>query len=1148
MIPEQLSSATAIAFRGRGTSRDTDSHSLSVSTPSFPLDFAGNPDAAALVGEGLRLAYGHQFNPVFASEISRIDFLPHQRIAVYEHMLPSEPLRFLLADDAGAGKTIMTGLVIREMLLRDRIRRVLVVPPAGLVGNWERELRTLFRLQFRIVIGADTLKGNPFAGPDNDLAIVSIDTLAGERVFGELRSPDAKAYDLVVFDEAHKLAASTQNQRTRKTRRYKLAEALAGCPTAVDSAYLGLQWSSRHLLLLTATPHMGKDSPYHHLWRLLDHRLFPTSEAYLRFPQHDRSRYFIRRTKEEMVDPEGKPLYRPRYCDTFSYSLTSGPEGEQALYDATTDYLRSIYRRGSWRGASRLVMGVFQRRLASSSFALERSFERRAQKLREAAEALRSGQLTTRELTSRCRGVERRYRVDYFDSHSADEDALEGQRREASEEFEAEVLGAVVSADIDELDSEIAMLEELAQSAREIIDSGRESKFDKLREVLEDPRYASEKWLIFTEHRDTMEYLEDRLEGLGYTGQVARIHGGMNWSEREEQVEHFRDPGGARYMVATDAAGEGINLQFCAFMANYDIPWNPARLEQRMGRIHRYGQKRDVRIVNIVAGGTREGRVLQVLLRKLEAIRRELRSDKVFDVVGRLFEDTSLRDYMVNAVSGDQSEDGVLEEVGKALDGNRVRRLGEAQERVYGKPGDVSVHLGRLRESMTRERHLKLLPGYVRLFVERSAALLRLDIEGNLNEYFRLVPRQRGGLDFLLTALERYPVEAHDRLCFERSTPDNESIWLHPGEPVFDALSEYVVHKFSEDALRGSIFTDPRTEKPYLFHLAVASACLMDEDRLEGDQTNRPEAAESVTSKRTLERKLFAVRQEKGSEAVESLVEPLLLQGARVPPGAVPLAARGLPMRAEAREHLERVANTKLIGPRRLARKAALPEEKRNLRISFDLHEADLVARRNALSGKPGDTEAAAMARLKSRQRRLFKEKELALAALEAEPDRIVLGSMEFVLHGLALPPVSEVEREQFSTSVEDIAVRAAIAWERERFATVQDVSKPVLARAAGLQSWPGFDLLSVHPDGEERNIEVKGRAGRGGIQIADNEWKAACHLKDRYWLYVVFNCLGPSPELLRIQNPFQRLLASHHGSSAYTISAKSLAAAAEPA
>ena len=1105
---------------------------VTASASTVGLDFAGDPDAVSAVAEALRLAHGHQFNPKFASEISRIDPLPHQRIAVYEHMLRQDPLRFLLADDAGAGKTIMTGLVVRDMLLRGRIRRVLIAPPAGLVGNWERELRTLFKLPFQIVTGAAARQSsNPFQGGAGDLVVVSMDTLAGAGVFGALGSPDAEPYDLVVFDEAHKLAASTYNNRTRKTRRYELAEALAGCPSP-HPRYSGLGWSARHFLLLTATPHMGKDSPYHHLWRLLDPHVFATGEAFRRVPQHERGRHFIRRTKEEMLDLAGRPLYRPRSCDTFSYELTPGPDGEQALYDATTDYLRHMYDQAlGGGGAARLATGVFQRRLASSAWALFRSFQRRAKKLAETAEALRSGKVTPLELSRSRRCLERQYPKDYFDEHGADEDLVEGDSAEAHEVFETAVLGAIVSADIEDLESEIAVVEGLATRAKAVVDSGRESKFDKLREVLEDPSHAAEKWLIFTEHRDTMDYLVRRLEGLGHAGQVANIHGGMNWPERERQVERFRIPGGARYLVATDAAGEGINLQFCAFMANYDIPWNPARLEQRMGRIHRYGQKRDVRIVNLVAGSTREGCVLQVLLEKLEAVRRELDSDKVFDVVGRLFENASLKDYMVKALASSDGGQQVIAHIGDALDSGRVRKIAEDDERAYGPPGDVATRLDGLRDDMERERYLQLLPAYVRRFVEKSATLLELEIQGDLDGWFSLVPKRPGALDPLLPALEGHPAEVRARLCIRRTAAEAEDcVWLHPGEPVFDALREHVVRTFAADALRGGIFIDPKTKAPYMSHLAVASV-----------QLEAPDARPRV-----LECRLLAVRQEADGPPIESTVDPLLLlqSAGHIPPGAVPLAARGIRMRAEAANHMERIAQERLAGARRKALEADLPERRRRMQAGFDLRSAKLVSQRVQLVGKEDVDDD--VAEIKSAQRTLEAEKTEALAVLEAAPGQVVAGDVQFVVHALAVPATSDADVEEYDERVEEIAVRIATAWETERGAVVQDVSKPAFARTAGLPNWPGFDLLATQPNGDVRRIEVKGRADRGGVHVAANEWAQALHLGESYWLYVALNCATPEPVLIRIRDPFDKLFARERTSTAYTISTKSLIDAAE--
>ena len=513
--------------------------------PATPtLDFAAKPEVVSAVAEANRLAHGHLFNPTFATEISSIDPLPHQRIAVYEHMLGQTPLRFLLADDAGAGKTIMTGLYLRETMARQLLKRVLIVPPAGLVGNWEREMRTLFRLPFRIVRGAEARAGNPFAEPDSDRVIVSVDTLAGERMFARLREAAApgvaRPYDLVVFDEAHKLAARRGNDlRVHKTERYRLAEALAGLPAREERWQLG--WSARNILLLTATPHMGKDFPYYCLWRLLAPDALPTLDAFDAFPETQRCRHFIRRTKEEMVRFDGRPLYPQRRCDTLSYALTSA---EQALYDATTAYVSETYNKARIlnRSAARLAMSVFQRRLASSSYALMRSFERRLGRIDEAILLVQEGR--SDELNRRQTRIGRT--ADVFESLTADEDTDDAGQREAHEAFEEEALGGLVAITLTELREERAEVEALLSQARELANAGEDSKFAKLRGLMADRAFAGEKLIVFTEHRDTAESLVHRLEGLGFTGRVALIHGGLDYREREAQVELFRRPIRAR--------------------------------------------------------------------------------------------------------------------------------------------------------------------------------------------------------------------------------------------------------------------------------------------------------------------------------------------------------------------------------------------------------------------------------------------------------------------------------------------------------------------------------------------------------------------------------------------------------------------------
>ena len=278
-------------------------------TPAVPgLSFEGDPEAIKLVVDAHRLRNGHQFNKAYGLELSRVVPLPHQRVAVYEHMLPQNPLRFLLADDAGAGKTVMTGLYIREMINRGRLRRVIICCPAGLTWNWQRELRNFFDLDFRILRGQDFQNGDPFSD-EQGLFIISVDTAAPEAIRERLQSLTDGRFDLAVFDEAHKLSWSDSRRLDTKTRRYRLAETLS---------------KATHLLLLTATPHMGKQFPYFALWRLLDANIFSTLDALDAVTPDKRRQFFIRRLKEEMVDYQGQPIYKPRLFTTNRLTISAG--------------------------------------------------------------------------------------------------------------------------------------------------------------------------------------------------------------------------------------------------------------------------------------------------------------------------------------------------------------------------------------------------------------------------------------------------------------------------------------------------------------------------------------------------------------------------------------------------------------------------------------------------------------------------------------------------------------------------------------------------------------------------------------------------------------------------------------------------------
>jgi SNF2 family DNA or RNA helicase len=1082
------------------------------------LDFTADANHVKALVEGERLSFGHLANPVFATEVARIDALPHQRIAVYDFMLQQPRLRFLLADDAGAGKTIMSGLYIREMLSRRLLKRILIVVPAGLVGNWQHELSTLFGLDFHVVAGSDARLENPFVGRRSDRVIVSVDTLAGDRMFAALRREDVEPYDLVIFDEAHKLSYDrTADYRDRKTQRYKLAEALAGVPHVLPQ--WKLTWATHHLLLLTATPHMGKDFSYYALWRLLEPEMISTPQALQEIPSDQKKRHFIRRSKEEMVKLSGEPLYPRRVADTLTYELARGENGEQALYDRMTDYLLHVYNRARLlnRSAARLAMNVFQRRLASSTWATYRSLERRIEKLDEIIEEIESGRITIDEILARQRNFDDS--DDVFDGKTSDEESS-SEGREENELAEDKLLGNIVAASLADLFAEREVVVKLRDLAYAVYAEGSESKFDRLSEIITDPRYANEKLIVFTEHRDTLDFLVRRLHGLGYTGQTATIHGGMHFMERQQQVEHFRAPaagGGARFMICTDAAAEGINLQFCWIMINYDVPWNPARLEQRMGRIHRYGQMHDpVIILNLVAPSTREGRVLHVLLEKLAKIRKQLRADKVYDSIGRIFAGVSIKQYMERALHGEI--DFVEREMDGLLTKDHVRAISEQEKAIYGEGGDVKRELPRLQERIGHETYFRLLPGYVRRYLETAAPLVDIQIDGDPGDSFAFRPQEQGAADRILAAMEMYPLQQRARLTVARPADPRSSIWIHPGEAVFDAFREIARKRLGKDALRGAVFIDPTASVPYIFHLArITIVRKADPD------------IEDLRNEETIECRLIGLRQTESADLTLCPAEHLLLLHGRagLPAEAQKLAAMAESHRALAHLYVtERVAR-EMAADRRSGLTATLAERQSFLRRGLDFREAELAAARAKIAPKARDgnkTAAQRLTEIREEQRLLELRRETALAILRREPELIAPGEVEFIAHALVVPTADEEEIRRHGLNVEQTAMDLVRAYEEAAGANVRLVHLPRLAREAGLPDHPGFDILSERA-GERRCIEVKGSSAGGDIEITDNEWARACNLRSEYWLYAVYHCASPFPQMVRVQDPFEKLL-----------------------
>lgn len=1084
---------------------------LDVPSETPRLNFEGDPESIKLVLDAHRLRNGHQFNRAFGLELSRVEPLPHQRVAVYEHMLAQTPLRYLLCDDAGAGKTIMTGLYVREMINRGRIKRVLICCPAGLTWNWQRELRHFFDLEFHILRGSDFSRGDALA-ENEGLFILSVDTAANESVRARL---EQESWDLVVFDEAHKLAWADGKRPDSKTRRYRLAESLS---------------RATHLILLTATPHMGKAWPYFALWRLLDSNLFSTPDALAEIGSEKRRRYFIRRLKEEMVDYKGAPIYKPRLCQTVSFRLS--PE-EREFYDASSEYLRWSYEtnRTLNRNAAAMVVAVLQRRLASSTAAMLQSLRRRRDKILHGAASLAS-------LPSADRLLEE------LENLTADDSEPTGTGTESLERIEDEAMQLVTPQNEGQLKRELTYLDALINQGERILDGEKEAKFSKLREMVDAPEFQREQILIFTEHRDTLDHLQHRFEALGYTGQIAAIHGGMDVEERERQRVLFmpveerrrqglRNPGGpsARILLATDAAGEGINLQFAWIMVNFDVPWNPARLEQRMGRLHRFGQRHDeVRIFNFVALETREGNVLATLLDKLEEARRELCTDKVFDVVGQQLVDVSIRDLLQKALFEKAPPYAAQKQLESLLATQRLRAAVEEQRKQASSFGDVAKRLGQLNAEIDRERFDQLLPAYVANFVEKAAPRLGFEVDGDLQTKARLIRTSAAAWIEPASAQwrEGLPPFISVRRSMGADAPGGATAFLRPGEPLFDALCEESVRRFNPDVLRGGLYVDPSAERPYY---AAVYSCQLGERCVHG----------KGNPSRLLDRRLIGLRwDERGSFEDTAPNHILALVGA--PPSLIWKAGSLLQNptaqveRADA--HARMVAESTFLQNARTLVRAESAAKLEDLQKGFDFSAGDLAERRAELARRvrEGDVQAVPLLEAVKRQQADLEQLKAETLLLEKRrPDLMDIIAMDRIAIALVIPDPSPEAEELYTKNIEAIAVRIAINHEIDRHqARVFDVSAPHLAR--------GYDLESHRASGERIVIEVKGRAGRGHVQLTENEWPTAANVREKYWLYVVVDC-ATSPKLYRVQDPVRLAFKTRQS---FTLNLGDIVAAAE--
>jgi superfamily II DNA or RNA helicase len=1030
--------------------------------------YDGNPLRFRLGVEAQRLALAYEHDPYFSLSISRVDPLPHQVEAVYDFMLPLPRIRFLLADDAGAGKTIMAGLLLRELKLRGLVERTLIVAPANLAFQWQRELADRFREPFEIVRGVDLRSAygtNPWQ--EKTQVITSIDWAKRDEVEESL----ARAHwELVIVDEAHRMSA---RDAEHKTERYKLGELLSE--------------RTDHLLLLTATPHKGDPENFSLFLQLLDRDVYGHVRSLEEAMRRQNAPFYLRRAKEALVtfpDPETgavSRLFTERKAETASFDLD---EEELEFYELLTRYVQDQSIRAAADQSARgraigFTMAMYQRRFASSLYAARRSLERRLTKIERKLD-----ELERRSASQQASFDERR--LEDLEELTDDEVA----------QLEEEIEETSLASDREQLQLEKEDVVPLIARAKELEERNVSSKLEKLRTVLNDENIfgdPSTKLLVFSEHKDTVDFLVEALSSWGLT--VTQIHGGMSIGDRDTPGTRlyaeraFKED--AQVLVATEAAGEGINLQFCWLMVNYDIPWNPMRLEQRIGRIHRYGQERDCLIFNFVAENTREGQVLHRLLDRLDEIRRGLGSDQVFDVVGEVvpanFVERLLRDHYAGRISSDQMLDRIVE----AVDREKFERItASALEGLARKDLNLARLIGKRAEAKER----RLVPEVIEEFFLEGGPIAGVNPKPERPFVARVgrLPRQ---LIEIGRALEtRYGRLGRDyrRVAFDREVLEQEPTleWVTPGHPLFEAVREQVWREAQEDLRRGALFFDLHRDEPARFDVFDSSI----KDGMG----------------QTLHRRLFVVESTTNGFALRQPTVFLDLS-----PGEGEVSSVDIGSREESEHFLVKEALEPFLHSVQSEREIEVETISRHVDVSLNT----LIDRLQIQVGElmeqvaRGDEGAAGRlsqaegrldelnGRLEQRHEELAKQWHLTLADLSHVGSAWVLPHPERT--GAFAPMVSD-------PVIEGMAMREAMKYETAHGWEPEDVSKENR----------GFDVLSRQRGGPGvRFIEVKGRATVGPVALTSNEYRTSKRLRDDFWLYAIFECTS-DPRLVRVNDP----------------------------
>ena len=1079
-----------------------------------PWSFDGDGQIFRLVAEAHRIQLAHLFDPLLAVHSSNVDPLPHQITAVYEAMLPKQPLRFLLADDPGAGKTIMAGLLIKELIARGDLKRCMIVCPGSLATQWQDELLNRFDLSFQILTNEgieSAVTGNWFM--ENDLAITRLDKLARNEDIQNKLLTDNNYYDLVIFDEAHKLSATFFGGEAKYTKRFRLAEKVSH--------------KTRHFLLMTATPHNGKEEDFQLFLSLLDGDRF---EGKHREGAHqvDTSDLMRRMVKEDLLKFDKTHLFPPRIAYSQEFELSPM---ETRLYAEVTEYVRDEFNRAEAlqndkkrAGTVGFALTILQRRLASSPEAIYQSIYRRRLRLTE--------KLNEAELVNRGMQIKISLTSTLDDD---DLDDLEDGTELEMEQTEAKVLDQATAAQtVEELRKEITRLADLEKLAAEIRRSAEDTKWVQLAQVFDltlrssdplahekDEVYGGgnipppkgsrhQKLVVFTEHRDTLNYLQQRIGTLLGPSAVQVIHGGVGREDRLKAQEKFLYDPDVRVLLATDAAGEGINLQRAHLMINYDLPWNPNRLEQRFGRIHRIGQTEICYLWNLVARNTREGEVYLRLLQKLEEARTSL-GGKVFDVLGQLqFDGRQLRDLLIEAIRY-----GERPEV-KAKLSQQVESGGDLSHLMDLLRDNALTHdtmdisrLEGIRQSMELAEARKLQPFYVRqLFVEAFEKLGGTIKEREKGRFeIKRVPATIRNRDREIG--RSMPVlEKYERVVFEKHLINQEGkirgAFLTPNHPLVQSVIDLTLERHRNLLKQGTILVDENdlgTAPRILFFVqhSIKDASMLPtgenrtiSQRILYVEIDAQDRANSMTYAPYLD---YRPLREDDPQA-ETILELPEFNFVRKDLEKVALE---FAIREMIPDHVTAVRNPKLawIEKTRSAVKQRLQAE-----INYWDHRVIELERREQAGRSPGNLNSTqARTRVDDLQGRLRKRLE------ELDKEAQIMPATPHVIGGVAILPMGLLQIINGKTEAE-------IQQARDTQASAARAREIVMQKELELGFTPrdveferkGYDIESLNPETKVfRLIEVKGRlSGARDITFTKNEVLTGLNTPDHYLLAMV--------------------------------------------